>query len=143
MKDFFFLRQETGKLLDENEMILYNKISESLIEKTSPSGERGYSNWLRVTNYVEVPDDYRLANVDGFKMIIYTKKYWAPNIVNAKILVLNGKNESKSIDVYKEKRTKYIILTEDYIKTTNVDELGIILKGIFDNCYSYWHRTIK
>ena len=121
-------------------MILYNKVAESLIEKISPSSEGGYSNWLRVTNYVEVPDDYRPVNVNGFKMIIYTKQYWTPNIVNAKILVLNGKNESKSFDVYKEKRTKYIILTEDFIKTTTAQELGSVLKEIFDSCYDYWHR---
>lgn len=134
---FWYLSEMAAESLNNDEMKLYNKLAKSLIIKISPLRENGYSNWLRVDKYVEVLDNCRSEDINGFKVVIYTRNYWGPNSIHAKVLVTN---DSVMFAVYKEKRTKFIVITENFINTATDEELGNLLIEMFNNYYDYWHR---
>lgn len=139
---FWNLRDDAKVKLNNTEFKLYQKLSESLIDNINSVHESCYSNWLRVDEFVEIIDDYKIQDINGFKLIIYSRNYNSRhrNNIHAKIIILIGSTDYNSFDVYKDKRTKYIVLTDDFINENSLDELKGKLINIFNDCYYYWHR---
>lgn len=139
---FWNLRDDAREKLNDSEFELYQKLAESLIDNINSTRGSSYSNWLRVDNFIEILDDYKIKGINGFKLIIYSRNYnpQRKNNIHAKIIVLIGNKDYKSFDIYKDKRTKYIVLTDDFINKSSLDELNNKLINAFNDCYYYWHR---